>query len=119
MTIKDEKLYIVMVGLPSQGKSTIAYRLQDIFKKNDIPTMIYNNGELRRRYAPSDTWMSEFYNPHNAEAVELRKRFAVINIQPRAGQIPLTQSPGQILQRRNLAASDIHQDYTSPGFFKY
>jgi len=81
MTIKDEKLYIVMVGLPSQGKSTIAYRLQDIFKKNDIPTMIYNNGELRRRYAPTETWMSEFYNPENTEAVDLRKHFALMNIQ--------------------------------------
>jgi adenylylsulfate kinase-like enzyme len=34
MTIKDDKLYIVMVGLPSQGKSTVANRMQDIFKKN-------------------------------------------------------------------------------------
>nr|HPL86105.1 6-phosphofructo-2-kinase domain-containing protein [Deltaproteobacteria bacterium] len=81
MTTKDEKLYIVMVGLPSQGKSTIAYRLKDIFTKNDIPTRIFNNGQIRRQYARlKNTWEAEFFNPGNNAAVELRKRFAMINI---------------------------------------
>jgi broad specificity phosphatase PhoE/predicted kinase len=104
MTIKDEKLYIVMVGLPSQGKSTIAYRLQDIFKKNDIPTMIYNNGELRRKYAPSETWMSEFYNPHNAEAVDLRKQFALMNIQ-RAKKYLKNKGQVAVLDATNVSRS--------------
>lgn len=81
MTLKDEKLYIAMVGLPSQGKSTVAFRMQDVFRKNDIPTRIFNNGVLRRKYAPEmDTWSSHFYNPNNSEAVELRRNFALINI---------------------------------------
>ncbi|HVN70391.1 MAG TPA: 6-phosphofructo-2-kinase/fructose-2,6-bisphosphatase [Desulfomonilia bacterium] len=80
MTFKDEKLYVVMMGLPSQGKSTVAYRLQDIFKKNSIHTMIYNNGELRRKYAPAETWRAEFYNPGNKDAAELRKKFAIMNL---------------------------------------
>ncbi len=104
MTIKDEKLYIVMVGLPSQGKSTIAYRLQDIFKKNDIPTMIYNNGELRRRYAPTETWMSEFYNPDNTEAVDLRKHFALMNIQ-RAKAYLRNRGKVAILDATNVSRS--------------
>lgn len=104
MTIKDEKLYIVMVGLPSQGKSTIAYRLQDIFKKNDIPTMIYNNGELRRQYAPNETWMSAFYNPANAEAVELRKQFALMNIQ-RARKYLRNKGQVAILDATNVSRS--------------
>ena len=58
---KDEKLYMVMVGLPSQGKSTVAFRLQDVFRRNGIPTRIFNNGVLRRKYAPHmDTWSSQF-----------------------------------------------------------
>jgi broad specificity phosphatase PhoE/predicted kinase len=104
MTIKDEKLYIVMVGLPSQGKSTIAYRLQDIFKKNDIPTMIYNNGELRRKYAPTETWMSEFYNPDNTEAVDLRKHFALMNIQ-RAKAYLRNRGKVAILDATNVSRS--------------
>lgn len=70
-----------MVGLPSQGKSTIACRLKDIFKKNQIPARIFNNGNLRRQYAfKQDTWSAEFYNPDNAPSVAMRKRFALINI---------------------------------------
>jgi len=42
----DEKLYIVMVGLPARGKSTLAIGLQDAFRKNRISTRIFNNGNL-------------------------------------------------------------------------
>jgi broad specificity phosphatase PhoE/predicted kinase len=104
MTIKDDKLYIVMVGLPSQGKSTIAFRMQDIFKKNSIPTMIYNNGELRRKYASADTWMSDFYNPENKDAVELRKRFALMNIR-RARQYLKSKGQVAILDATNVSRS--------------
>ncbi len=104
MTVKDEKLYIVMVGLPSQGKSTIAYRLQDIFKKNDIPTMIYNNGELRRKYAPVETWMSDFYSPRNTEAVGLRKQFAIMNIH-RAKSYLRNKGQVAILDATNVSRS--------------
>ena len=104
MTIKDDKLYIVMVGLPSQGKSTVAFRMQDIFKKNSIPTMIYNNGELRRKYAPPDTWMSDFFNPLNKEAMELRREFALMNIK-RARQYLKNKGHVAILDATNVSRS--------------
>jgi len=104
MTIKDDKLYIVMVGLPSQGKSTVAFRLQDIFRKNSIPTMIYNNGELRRKYAPADTWMSDFYNPLNKDTMEMRRQFALMNIK-RARQYLKTKGQVAILDATNVSRS--------------
>jgi len=109
MTPKDEKLYIVMVGLPSQGKSTIAYRLKDIFTKNDIPTRIFNNGQLRRRYARlKNTWAAEFFHPANTEATELRKRFAIINMNwarkcvNSKGQVAVLDATNVSQERRNL-----------------
>ncbi|MGC9325794.1 MAG: bifunctional nucleoside/nucleotide kinase/histidine phosphatase family protein [Desulfomonilia bacterium] len=109
MTIKDEKLYIVMVGLPSRGKSTIAFRMQDIFRKNEIPTKIFNNGELRRKYAPlKDTWASDFYSPDNTAAVELRKHFALINIRKakeylkNKGQVAILDATNVSRSRREL-----------------
>ncbi len=104
MSTKDEKLYIVMVGLPSQGKSTVAYRLKDIFTKNDIPTRIFNNGQIRRQYARArNTWASEFFNPANTEAVKLRKRFAQINIR-RAQKYVNTTGQVAILDATNVSA---------------
>ena len=50
MTPKDEKLYIVMVGLPGRGKSTIALRLLEMFNKDQIITKTFNNGNLRRKF---------------------------------------------------------------------
>lgn len=109
MGLKDEKLYIVMVGLPSQGKSTVAFRLQDVFRRNAIPTRIFNNGVLRRKYAPHmDTWSSQFYNPENEQAVELRKKFALINIRNARrylnskGQVAILDATNVSRDRREL-----------------
>ncbi len=103
MTSKDEKLYIVMVGLPSQGKSTVAYRLKDIFTKNDIPTRIFNNGQLRRQYAGSrNTWAAEFFHPKNEEAMLMRRRFAQINIK-RAQRYVNTKGEVAILDATNVS----------------
>ena len=114
MTTKDEKLYIVMVGLPSQGKSTIAYRLKDIFTKNDIPTRIFNNGQLRRQYARlKNTWAAEFFHPDNREAAELRKRFALMNINwakkyvNTKGQVAVLDATNVSLERRRLLVESL------------
>ncbi|MFH1293689.1 MAG: 6-phosphofructo-2-kinase/fructose-2,6-bisphosphatase [Pseudomonadota bacterium] len=78
--MKHEKLYIVMVGLPARGKSTIANRLKDNLNRDAIKTRIFNNGDLRRKLIPADTSSSEFYHPNNKEGLELREKIALINI---------------------------------------
>ncbi|HQG66188.1 MAG TPA: histidine phosphatase family protein, partial [Smithella sp.] len=76
-----EKLYIVLMGLPARGKSTLAIRLRDYFRKDGIAIRIFNNGNLRRRYLPLlKTSISDFYSPQNTEAVELRKNIAHMNM---------------------------------------
>jgi broad specificity phosphatase PhoE/predicted kinase len=81
MSLHDEKLYIVMMGLPARGKSTLAIQLRDAFRKSRILTKIFNNGNLRRIYRPlQETSLSEFYHPDNIAGAELRKRFALINL---------------------------------------
>jgi broad specificity phosphatase PhoE/predicted kinase len=80
--MSDEKLYIVLMGLPARGKSTLAARLRDAFRKSGISTRIFNNGKLRRIYLPLDeTARSEFYSAENSAAVELRKGFARMNME--------------------------------------
>jgi broad specificity phosphatase PhoE/predicted kinase len=80
--MSDEKLYIVLMGLPARGKSTLAARLRDAFRRDGIPTRIFNNGNLRRIYRPLDeTSRSEFYSPENSAAVKWRKGFARLNME--------------------------------------
>ena len=79
--MSDEKLYIVLMGLPARGKSTLAIRLRDYFRKDGIAIRIFNNGNLRRRYLPLlKTSISDFYSPQNTEAVALRKNIALMNM---------------------------------------
>ena len=79
--MSDEKLYIVLMGLPARGKSTLAARLREAFQKIEVPARTFNNGNLRRIYRPLDeTAMSEFYSPENKAAVELREKFARMNM---------------------------------------
>ncbi len=79
--MKDNKLYIVMVGLPARGKSTIANKLKENLYKDDIRTRIFNNGDLRRRLPREDTSKPEFYDPKNKEAAQLREEIAFGNFQ--------------------------------------
>jgi len=79
--MNDEKLYLVLMGFPARGKSTLAIRLQDAFRKNRIPAKIFNNGNLRRTYLPlKETVSANFYHPDNTFAVEMRKKFAHMNM---------------------------------------
>ncbi len=75
-----KKLYIVMVGLPARGKSTIASKLRENLVRDGIKTRIFNNGDLRRKLSPRDTSYPEFYNPDNRHGAALREKIALINI---------------------------------------
>jgi broad specificity phosphatase PhoE/predicted kinase len=75
-----KKLYIVMVGLPARGKSTIAGKLRENLVRDHIKTRIFNNGDLRRKLSPEDTSYPEFYDPYNRHGAALREKIALINI---------------------------------------
>jgi len=75
-----KKLYIVMVGLPARGKSTISGKLRENLVRDHIRTRIFNNGDLRRKLSPEDTSYPEFYDPKNRKGVALREKIALINL---------------------------------------
>ena len=63
----DNHLYIVMVGLPARGKSTIANRLKENLTKYGVKTGIFNNGDLRRKLTGIESSRPEFYDPNNQQ----------------------------------------------------
>lgn len=102
----NTKLYIVMVGLPARGKSTIASKLKENLLKNDIKTRIFNNGDLRRKLSPEDTSYPEFYAPNNRDGVALREKIALINARRAtdylkgAGNVAILDATNASLKRR-------------------
>ena len=107
--MSDEKLYIVLMGLPARGKSTLAVRLLESFRKDGIATRLFNNGNLRRRYRPAEeTSSAEFYSPNNPVAVELRNQFARMNMERaraylrNAGQVAILDAANVSRSRREM-----------------
>jgi broad specificity phosphatase PhoE/predicted kinase len=78
--VKEPYLYIVMVGLPARGKSTVAFKLRESLKSDGIRTRIFNNGDLRRRLSKENTSYPEFFDPRNEKGASLRERYAVMNL---------------------------------------
>ncbi len=76
-----QKMYIVMVGLPAMGKSTIAVRIKDSLLAEDTPAEVFNNGDLRRRMIPGNTSGADFYDPDNTEGAALREKIARTNLE--------------------------------------
>jgi broad specificity phosphatase PhoE/predicted kinase len=110
----DEKLYLVLMGLPARGKSTLAIRLQESLRKSRIPTKIFNNGNLRRKNLPAnDTFSADFYHPENKAARLLRNKFALANIKMArsylagSGQVAILDAANVTRTRRKMIEENL------------
>jgi broad specificity phosphatase PhoE/predicted kinase len=79
--MKDERLYIAMVGLPARGKSTIATKLKESLVHESVKTRIFNNGDLRRKTIRGNTSYARFFDSNNIEGVAIREKIALINME--------------------------------------
>lgn len=75
------KLYVVMVGLPARGKSTLARRIHECLCEEGITAAIFNNGDLRRSMLGAESTEAEFYNPENAFGRLARENIARRNME--------------------------------------
>lgn len=78
--MKNQSLYIAMVGLPARGKSTIATKLKENLMYDSVKTRIFNNGNLRRKMIRTNTSDARFFDPKNQEGVAIREKIAIINM---------------------------------------
>ena len=103
----DNKLYIVMVGLPARGKSTTATKITEDLRHESIKVRIFNNGDLRRKMTPINTSIAEFYDPHNREGVAIREKIAEINLTKakrylkEGGDVAIIDATNASVKRRN------------------
>ncbi|WP_027186357.1 bifunctional nucleoside/nucleotide kinase/histidine phosphatase family protein [Desulfovibrio inopinatus] len=102
----DKKLYIVMVGLPARGKTTVAAKIKENLEKENIRVRIFNNGDVRRRMLQENTSHAGFYNPSNIEGHSVREKIAMINIEEARhylssrGQIAILDATNASAKRR-------------------
>ncbi len=83
----NDRLYIVMVGLPARGKSTLATKIKEDLTSDSVKTKIFNNGDLRRKLIPNNTSFAEFYDPNNKEGMAIREKIARINMEKARGYL--------------------------------
>ncbi|MBN2060485.1 MAG: histidine phosphatase family protein [Deltaproteobacteria bacterium] len=106
--MSNPKLYIVMVGLPARGKSTIAVRLKENLMKDSIKSRIFNNGDLRRKMISENTSFAAFYNPDNREGKQAREEIALINLSrakrflSKNGDVAILDATNASLKRRAI-----------------
>jgi len=109
--MEKKKLYIVMVGLPARGKSTIATKLKDHLNHDGIRTKTFNNGDLRRKLSLKDTSYAGFYDPEYREGVAIREKIAILNLKRarnylgRTGQVSILDATNVSLERRRKIIS--------------
>ena len=109
----ENRLYIVMVGLPARGKSTTATKIKDDLKKDSVRAKIFNNGDLRRELIPSNTSYAEFYDAKNLEAASIREKISLMNAQRaksylrRGGQVAILDATNASSSRRKLIRSQL------------
>ncbi|ODS34055.1 MAG: Alpha-ribazole phosphatase [Candidatus Scalindua rubra] len=79
--MKNNRLYIAMVGLPARGKSTIATKLKESLVNESVKTRIFNNGDLRRKMIRGNTSYARFFDSNNSEGVAIREKIALTNME--------------------------------------
>ena len=98
------KLYVVMVGLPARGKSTLARRLREELAAEGIKAEIFNNGDVRRSLLGAESTDPDFYNPENAFGREARELICRRNM-ALAGEWLNSKGEVAILDAANVSPS--------------
>ncbi|KAK6462393.1 6-phosphofructo-2-kinase [Scheffersomyces coipomensis] len=79
--INEEKLIIMLVGLPASGKSTIAKQFKQYMNNlTNFKTEIYNAGNIRRINNKDKNNNSDYFNPNNIQGKLDRELFVDITL---------------------------------------
>ncbi|KAL7531155.1 hypothetical protein ACHAXR_003870 [Thalassiosira sp. AJA248-18] len=76
LTKGDERLVIVLVGLPGRGKSFIARKLENFLPWIGSDCKIFNVGKYRRQAEEGQNASADFFDTKNASAAALRQEVA-------------------------------------------
>ncbi|XP_068516517.1 6-phosphofructo-2-kinase/fructose-2,6-bisphosphatase 2 isoform X1 [Anas acuta] len=99
---------IVMIGLPARGKTYVSKKLTRYLNWIGVPTRVFNLGVYRREAVKSYK-SYDFFRHDNKEAMEIRKRCALVALQDvkaylleECGQIAVFDATNTTRERRDL-----------------
>ena len=107
------KLYVIMVGLPARGKSTLARRIREGLEADGRQAAIFNNGDLRRRLLGAKSTSPEFYRPDNAQGRVLREELCRRNLDrarqwlAQGGDVAILDATNGSAQRRAMILEEL------------
>lgn len=114
--MKNDKLYVAMVGLPGRGKSTMARRIRDGLLSQGISAKIFNNGDVRRQLIGNDSASPEFFDPENSFGRKAREMICEQNIRNaqtwlnEGGEVAILDATNASVSRRKFIEDTI-KDY--------
>ncbi|KAJ0403277.1 hypothetical protein P43SY_007581 [Pythium insidiosum] len=76
----DEKIVLVMVGLPARGKSFISHKITNFLSWLGVKAQIFNVGSLRRKLTAGKQSF-DFFDASNAAAKQQREDLAFASLQ--------------------------------------
>lgn len=111
----SNKLFVVLMGLPARGKSTLAKRIQHGLEQLGHRTAIFNNGALRRELLGEDSASPEFFNPANESSRLQRERLATMNMDRartwlrQGGDVAVIDATHGTLAQRTVVRNMLHE----------
>lgn len=120
----DEKLIIVMVGLPARGKSYITKKISNYCQWLNIHNRIFNVGN-KRRHICEDEQNADFFDPSHEKNVQVRDQLAMETLDDLLeylsgdGQIGIFDATNSTFKRRRKIINYVHEQAQSRGFKDY
>lgn len=108
----NEKIILIMVGLPARGKSYTSNNLQRYLSWSGLKCKVFNSGNIRRKYHP-DKKTADFFDPKNINNYNLRNEISntcfdmMIDYMKNEGQIGIFDATNTTIERRKKICEKI------------
>ena len=110
---KENKIVIILVGLPARGKTFLAKRLERYLSWLNYNAQLFNIGNYRRKVCGTKECNANFFDPNNEDALKLREKCAkmalddLVNFLKNEGDVAVYDGTNTTKQRRKWVKEEL------------